>query len=277
VAERAAQWHVLLDCVTSGYVDQYVCVSHSVADFAVRHGLPSHKIRVIPNGIDPIPSCDEMHLSRSKETVLSGAAAKDAEPVFTTSYDLKRRDADVEREYRLLTVARLDYQKGLDWLLMAIANWIHTLGKLHLLIVGDGPMKAALQALIDERGLAPYVTLAGFQKDIASVYRSADLFLLPSRWEGMPNALLEAMAAGLPVVATDVEGVREALGSHLNHQLVPFGDSLALKKAILWHYLNRQESRKLGLQNRDHVMTHYSWSSVVKQYEELWIRLINRI
>jgi len=277
VAERAAQWHVLLDCLTSGYVDQFVCVSHGVAEFAVRQGLPPEKILVIPNGIDRSRFCDERDLSQSKEPLLSCETQQGPGAASVENCDLKTRETATRREYRLLTVARLDYQKGLDWLLVGLANWIHAFENLHLLIVGEGPMKTLLQTLISERGLSGYVTLAGFQKDLAHVFRSADLFVLPSRWEGMPNALLEAMAAGLPVVATDVEGVREVLGNHLDHQLIPVGDACALKRAILWHYFNRQESRNLGLRNRDHVMAHYSWSNVVKRYEELWIRLINRI
>lgn len=268
VAEHAAHWHILVDCMTSGYVDHYVCVSQAVANFAIRNGLPPEKIHVIPNAIDPARFAEEAAAVNSGNHQVSQAvlATVMPQPDQTTSAN----------EYRLVSVARLDYQKGLDWLLPALANWTKRFANLRLIIVGEGPMKSTLQRFIDEHGLARYVSLVGFQKDTLSILHRSHLFLLPSRWEGMPNALLEAMAAGLPVVATDVEGVREVLNPHLDHQLVPFGDSDALIRTILWHYFHREHSQAIGRRNRQHVLERFTWQNVVKQYETLWTRLIYR-
>jgi glycosyltransferase involved in cell wall biosynthesis len=267
VAEHAAHWHILVDCMTSGFVDHYVCVSHAVAKFAIRNGLPPERITVVPNAVDsslvspenPPSKCDH----RNPQDLLSTMISQQGQAI------------PVE-EYRLVTVARLDYQKGVDWLVLALANWIKRFSDLRLTIVGEGPLKSTLHHLINEYDLSRHVTLAGFQRDIVSVLQGSDLFLLPSRWEGMPNALLEAMAAGLPVVATDVEGVREILGTQLDHQLIPGGDSDALKDAILWHYLHRESSQAIGRRNREHVLARFTWPNVVRQYENLWTRLIYR-
>ncbi len=271
VAERAARWHVSVDCMTAGYVDRYVCVSQSVARFAIRNGLPPEKIEVIPNAVDPTTFCQENTEKTSGGDVwLLEQTGRNGQN--TAGQSSSRMVAG--RQYRVVTVARLDYQKGLDWLLLALARWLRSYPDLQLLIVGEGPMKATLQTLVYKLGLSPQVTLIGFQKDVTRILCHADLFVLPSRWEGMPNALLEAMACGVPVVATDVEGVREVLGPFTPHQLVPFGDSESLKHAILWHYLNREQSQAMGQQNRAHVLASFSWPRVVEQYEKLWLRLI---
>jgi glycosyltransferase involved in cell wall biosynthesis len=267
VAEHAARWHILVDCLTSSYVDHYVCVSQAVAKFAARNGLPPERITVIPNAIDPSRfspensprKCDRCSCQGILPTVMS-----------------QQGPADASEEYRLVTVARLEYQKGVDWLLLAVANWIKRFPDLRLIIVGEGPLKSTLQDLINEYDLSRHAILAGFQRDVVSVLRGADLFLLPSRWEGMPNALLEAMATGLPVVATDVEGVREILGTHTDHQLIAPGDSDALKDAILWHYFHRESSQALGRRNRESVLAQFAWPNVVKQYENLWTWLVYR-
>ncbi|MGQ9564028.1 MAG: glycosyltransferase [Thermogutta sp.] len=272
VAERAARWHLLVDCMTSGYVDRYVCVSHAVAEFAKRNGLPAEKMEVIPNAID----ATQFSWQDSPHDLLNSTLQKSDVPTGTTQQDQEPRPAVAAEHFQLVTVARLDYQKGLDWLLLALADWFHRLSDLRLTIVGDGPMKSMLQRLIAEHRLSEFVTLAGFQKDVESILRKADLFLLPSRWEGMPNALLEAMAAGLPVVATDVEGVREILSPYFDHQCIPVEDTCALGDAILWHYLHRKDSREIGRRNREHVLAKFAWPNAVKQYENLWIGLISR-
>ena len=110
-------------------------------------------------------------------------------------------------------IGRLDRQKGLDWLLETAAIWLPQLPRCDLLLVGQGPERRKLEAQCRGLGIGDRVHFAGWRPDVAEILAASRLLVLPSAWEGMPNVVLEAMAAGLPVVATDVEGVRELLGA----------------------------------------------------------------
>lgn len=138
------------------------------------------------------------------------------------------------RELQLLVVARLVPQKGLDVLIDAFAalsfenrsNW-------SLLIAGEGPERQALEAQVQNLGIANQVDFLGFHSDPASLMREGSVFVLPSRYEGMPNALLEAMGFALPVVITDVSpGPLEVVTDGVEGLVVPGDDVESLKKAI---------------------------------------------
>lgn len=111
----------------------------------------------------------------------------------------------------LVSVGRLHPQKGYDLLIEAIAPLLADQPGWQLLIVGEGPARFDLERQIREAGLEGRIHLPGYRDDVPSILAAADAFVLASRWEGMPNAVLEAMAAGLPVVATDVEGIDELI------------------------------------------------------------------
>ena len=138
------------------------------------------------------------------------------------------------RELQLLAVARLVPQKGLDVLIDAFAalsfenrsNW-------SLLIAGEGPERQALEAQVQNLGIANQVDFLGFHSDPASLMREGSVFVLPSRYEGMPNALLEAMGFALPVVITDVSpGPLEVVTDGVEGLVVPGDDVESLKRAI---------------------------------------------
>lgn len=131
---------------------------------------------------------------------------------------------------RLLTVARFAHQKGLDILIDAMTM---VRPDATLRIVGDGELRAALTAQAESLGLsAPRVHFCGWTTDVAAELAGADLFVLPSRAEGQPFALLEAMAVGLPCVATNVSGIPDALGQGLLGVLTPSENPKALAEAI---------------------------------------------
>lgn len=137
----------------------------------------------------------------------------------------------------LLWVGRMVDVKGLDTLLAAFDQARQKQSDLHLLLVGDGPLRATLQADVQRRGLTDHVTFAGAQSpaQLPDWYRAADLFVLSSWSEGLPNVLREATACGRPFVSTDVGSVREIADSHGNApfaELVPVGDSAAMAAAI---------------------------------------------
>ena len=119
-------------------------------------------------------------------------------------------------------VGRLEKQKGVNWLIESAPLWLAELPDCHLLLVGDGPMRATLESAAAASGLGERIHFAGWRADVPEILAASDLLVLPSAWEGMPNVVLEAMASRRPVVATDVEGVRELLGPGADLQTVPY-------------------------------------------------------
>jgi glycosyltransferase involved in cell wall biosynthesis len=139
---------------------------------------------------------------------------------------------DLPVKYKLITVCRLTGWKGVDGLIRALPALGPDVG---LVIVGDGPLYADLVALAQEQGVRGRVHFAGMvpKEAVPAYLRACDLFVLNSTYEGLPHVVLEAVAAGLPVIATDVGGTREVLKDIVNGQLVPAGDAQALQEAIL--------------------------------------------
>jgi glycosyltransferase involved in cell wall biosynthesis len=245
VAERFAGWHIRLDRLTQRWVDRYVCVSQAVAEFTRdRLGLPPKKLVVIPNGID--------------------LAKYPARPADLTALGIAPRR-------RIITfVGRLEQQKSVDWLIATAPEWLAKLPDCELLLVGDGPMRASLEATGKALGIADRVHFAGWLPDVAEVLAASDLLVLPSAWEGMPNVVLEAMASGLAVVATDVEGVRELLGPNVANQTIWHGDTRALVDAITAFMLDPALSKAVGMANRRRAEESFGIAGMVRAYEGLW-------
>jgi glycosyltransferase involved in cell wall biosynthesis len=188
-----------VDRVLRRWTEEYLANSSDVADFVARaHGVPRDRITVIRNGID-----------------------------HTVFFPLDRRHVR-DGAARLGTVGRLIPEKGLDVLLAAMPRILARRPAL-LTVVGAGPERRALEA----RARDLPVAFAGELKDpteVASFLRELDVFVMPSRWEGLPNALLEAVACGVSVVATDVPGMAEASGG--GALLVPPNRPSALADAV---------------------------------------------
>jgi glycosyltransferase involved in cell wall biosynthesis len=172
----------------------------------------------------------------------------------------------------LVSVGRLAPQKGYDLLLPAIARLRARHPSLHLTIFGDGPERAALEALRHELRLDDAVTFAGFTPAPQPQVRGADLFVLASRYEGFPNAALEALACGTPVVLTDCPGanaeiVRESVNGRLATAATTDAVERALHTAIeeLGHY-----DRRAIRQDCD---ARFSSSQIVRTYEQLFAEL----
>lgn len=250
VAERQSRWHLWIDRLTAGLVDRYVCVSQAVATFsAERGGLPADRLVVIPNGID--------------------AQRYPAErPADLASCGL-RTDRRV-----VMYVGRLDRQKGVRWLLETAPLWLGRLPDFDLLLVGKGPEQGALEAVCRQRGLSDRVHLAGWRNDVPEILAASDLLVLPSRWEGMPNAVLQAMASRLPVLATDVEGVRELLGPAADAQVVRYGDTETFSEKLVALMSDRSLASELGRRNRERVAEEFTLEGMVTAYRGLWESLV---
>lgn len=251
VAERQKKWHRTLDRITQRLSVGSVCVSEGVRRFSVETaGLDPSRLVVIPNGVDP---------QRFDE----------ARPVARADFG-----ADDE-DFLALAVGRLDVQKGLGDLLEAAEQITPDRPRFRLAIVGDGPQRDWIDAEIAARPvLSGRVLRLGRRDDVPGLLRSADLLVHPALWEGMPNAVLEAMAAGLPVVATAVEGAEELVVPGQTGWLVPPSNPGRLVQAISEAMDDPEASKAMGRAGRERVETEYSLNRVVSLYDELWSRLL---
>jgi glycosyltransferase involved in cell wall biosynthesis len=189
-------------------------------------------------------------------------------PIIPNGVDLKLfKSAERDWSYpRLLSVGRIVHQKGLDLAM-------HALGGLKELdwewrIVGDGPQREALQSLAQELGIDNRVFFLGWQSrdQIVESYQRSTMFLFPSRHEGMPNAILEAMASGLPVIATCIAGNEELVVNDATGYLVPSEDIEALQMALKKLLSDSALRQQIGMASRQRVEENYSWESSARQY-----------
>jgi glycosyltransferase involved in cell wall biosynthesis len=167
---------------------------------------------------------------------------------------------------RLLSAGRIVHQKGLDLAMRALGGLKELTWEWH--IAGDGPQMQVLQSMAKELGIGERVFFHGWQSppQLMKQYQQANLFLFPSRHEGMPNALLEAMASGLPVVASCIAGNEELVMDGKTGCLVPSEDADALQRALKKLLLDSALREQMGRASRQRVEENYSWESTAQQY-----------
>lgn len=244
-----SRWRMMVERFALRRVDKIVCVSQSVADFvATKAGFPRSKLCVIPNGIDLTPvQPDRVRI---------------------------RTELGIANDRRiLLAVGRLHRQKGFDWLLELAPELFKRLPDHDLIIAGDGPERKSLGELTSRLGIQDRVHLAGWRRDIPQLMQAAEIFLLPSRWEGMPNVLIEAMGLSVPVVAASAEGASEVLGPLAEGQAVPMGDAVGFVEAVCRIAGDSVHHGKLGCENRERIQEQFSLSAMIAKYERLYRRL----
>lgn len=184
---------------------------------------------------------------------------------------LKLTDARV-----ILTVARLVPIKNVALLIEALAILRHRVPAAHLLIVGEGPESAALKRRAAALGVSGAVTFAGYVplSQTPAFYRTADAFGLSSDFDNSPNAVLEAMASALPVVTTDVGGVREFVSDRAGGAIVPAGDAAAFASALGRYLESASSAREAGVFNRARAATEFSWRASALRLMDVYNRVI---
>ena len=167
----------------------------------------------------------------------------------------------------ILSVGRVVYQKGFDLGMRALSQlkdleWTWT-------IAGDGPQMAMLKAMAEEYGINDRIRFSGWlsSEQLKEQYAAANVFLFPSRHEGMPNAVLEAMASGLPVVATKIAGNEELVVDGETGKLVPTEDVDSLRESLRPLLVDAQMREQMGRAARQRVESSFSWNRVAEQYE----------
>lgn len=228
--------------VNCGLATCLVAVSERVKVEAEGEGVRSEKIMVIPNGI-AIPEPGDGTRQRTREEL---RLAED-----TTL---------------ILTAGRMTRQKAHTYLLQAAPSVLARHPNTVFALAGAGELRSELEAEAAALGIASAVRFLGIRQDMPHLLAAADIFALPSRWEGLPMVLLEAMGAGLAVVATSVEGVEDVIQDGENGLLVPSEDALALSGALL-RLLDEPALRsRLALAARATVKSKYTLDNACKQY-----------
>lgn len=251
VAEHQKRWHLGLERLTGFLAAGAVCVSEGVRRFSHEvGGWPEDRLTVIGNAVDPVLFDAAEPAERSQMGVPDGA--------FLT-----------------LFVGRLNVQKGLPTLLDAAERLITERPDWHLVIVGDGPERDWLRARISRSpSLTAHVHPLGWQPNIPALLRAADLLVLPSLWEGMPNIVLEAMAARRAVVATNVEGSEDVVVPGATGWLVPPREVDDLLDALRQAAADPERLRRFGDAGRARVEAEFSPQRAVLAYETLWARVL---
>lgn len=232
-------------------MSKLVCVSQSVADHCQQtEGIPSHKLMVIPNGI-----ADQ----REHEPDAVPPALQACLPTLQTPF--------------FLFVGRLSEQKGIMALLQQVDSLLDPLPNHHFVLLGDGPLKENLQSLIQAAQNGSRVHLLGWQPAAQSWMRHAEMLLLPSNFEGMPNVVLEAMQAGIPVVSFDVEGMTELLGQR-SIQVVSGSIEQFIERV---HHLanDAKLASEVVRENRQRLADNFRLEDQLAKYEKLYEKLLS--
>ena len=194
--------------------------------------------------------------------------------VDITRFNSARVDNAIDgREQVAVCVAKLRYEKGIDVLLQAWYLVHQQAPQARLIIVGSGYLQAQLECMAKELGIAASIEFAGLQSDVPGQLHRGSLAVLPSRWEGMPNALLEAMACGLPCVATRVSGSEDIIQHGVNGLLVESEDYQDMAQALLTLLRDPGLAQKYGRNARETVERQYSFEQVMDRYVQLYQRI----
>ncbi len=172
------------------------------------------------------------------------------------------------------TVGRLHAAKGHADLAEAVPQIVTAMPQVHFVWIGDGPERTALEAQVKRLEIAGHVHFLGDRTDVPALLVALDLFVMPSRWEGLSVGILEAMAAGLPVVATAVGGSPELVIDGEAGRLVPPQDAAVLAQAIRQILINPVLARQMGAAGRQRVQSHFTIEQMVRQTEQLYDALL---
>ena len=227
----------------------YACAHKVVANSGAAaerlrlEGVPARKIAIVANGLD-----------------LESFSERSTRPALR----------------KVVVVANLRPEKGHEVLLDAAPGVLTRFPDARFEIVGDGPERERLRARAEAAGLAHAFHFIGHQDDVAARLAASDIFVLPSRSEAFPNSVLEAMAAGLPIVASAVGGILELVDDHRTGLLVPAGDDAALSSAICRLMAEPGLGARLGAAARAEAATRYAFDRMVAAFELIYLTELTR-
>lgn len=225
--------------------DRVIAISAGIARVLLDAGLPAAKLRVVRSAVDPRPfadGCDRALLDALLGAAVGGGTAP---------------------EPTIAVLAQLIERKGHRFLLEAMPAIIEAAPRVQVLCFGKGPLMGPLKERIDRDGLAGHVRLMGWREDLPRLLPCMDLVVHPATMEGLGVSLLQAAAAGVPVVASDVGGIPEAVRDGVNGRLVPPADVPALTAAVLGLLADPATRRRMGDAGRELAATAFSVAAMV--------------
>lgn len=237
-----SQWRNRLEAWALRRCEGVICVSEGVRQNFARYFRDETRLSVIPNGVN---------------------AWKESAPTDLSTIGISKEDQVI------LFVGRLHPQKGLDWALPFVGKVLEKAPSCHFVVLGDGPQSEVLERLAVCLPTHERIHFLGFQSEMAPYFARAHCLFLPSRWEGMPNVVLEAMAAGLPVLASHESSAGEIFNSPSQPespaQLFVFGDGKALTEKLVRLVLDTNAAQQLGAENRE-KSKRFSWDVIATEY-----------
>ena len=231
--------------VNSRLTTACVCVSERARAQALAEGIRAEKITVIANGVRPVER-DSLARERTRAALGVGPG-----------------------ETLILTVGRLVPEKAQEALIDAVGLLGDGGSDVKAMIAGEGPCRAALRERIAAQGLTDRCVLLGNRNDVGALLNAADIFVLSSRTEGMPLALMEAMSLGLPAIGSDLEGIRALVGSG-GGRLVPSGDAAELSRALTALLADPGAAAEMGRRGADRIRNEFSLDASLRKYAALF-------
>jgi L-malate glycosyltransferase len=235
--------------------DRFVAVGDAVRQALIdKEGLPPARVEVVYNGVD-LPCADGDSHTRAE-----------------VRHELKVADD----ECLVVQVARLDTIKDHKTAIRAVALALRQAPRVRLLIVGDGPEQAAIEREIADHSLHAQVTMLGLRRDVPRLLAAADVFLLTSLSEGIPVTIIEAMAAGVPVVSTAVGGVPELIEDGVTGLLAPAGDAPRLADALVRLATDPHARATLAEQAKSRASKEFSEQTMIDHYDRIYGEMLAR-
>ena len=243
----------LLDAFYIRFYPKIVAVSHEVQQDMRRYLISAKKIQVIINGID---------MQEFRRNHKAGERI--------------RREFGISKEDHFIgAIGRISPEKGQKYFIEAAAQVLNSCPQAYFVLVGDGRQAKEMKAYAEVLGIAGRVIFAGFRADIADWYSALDMFVLPSLLEGTPMALLEAMSAGLPVVAADVGGVGRIVQDGKNGVLVPSANADELARGMKCLLADSTWAAQLAKNGFCTVASRYSVEKMADNYMKLYDEVVN--
>jgi len=278
--------HVLRYALPSLLLLKHASVLHTVHNLAEREieaGMRWIQRRAFNHGVVPVAVAEEVALSLKRLygiqrcRVISNGIPTDRYACAQTSRkEWRAREGFEDDDVLFVSVARFAPQKNHALLLKAFAQGPASVPKAHLVLVGEGVLREQLEEQAKSLGLASQVHFLGLRTDIPDVLRAMDVFVLSSDYEGNPLSVMEAMAAGLPVVTTAAGGVPDLLEHGRQGLIVPLGNVQVLSIAMSLLVEDREHRQSLGRAAARRARENFDVSTMVRAYEELYEDLLDR-